>query len=608
MNGIKHRSLSFVTALMLVLTLFSLMPQGALKVHALSGSGTAADPYIVTTMSDLTFAFNVSEAGREGTRYVKLGADIIRESKNTYPECYRDNMVLNSSYPQHIYFDLAGHKLDIFTADYDHPLFKLSNNIDMQISDSVGTGSITHDQFSNTSDNYSAMFMLTDGAKLTVNGGTFETNSSDSTANCFSVTNGSLVINGGTFSSSIIVISNGNKGNTVINKGNFIATVGPERYLGVENMAGAISNSGTIKINKCEISSTTGVNVGMKFYNHSVTKLIDAFPENCVVLVDGNVKTIGEEEVNIKGKNIKIAHKISDVNITVPDVKAGEKLPLISSITSGLKGQMEWRYHGTETPVYSETPADAGSTYDLVVYLYTNDDFSVFADPTVTVNGKSDGCTVFTGSANSIIVTYTVTVPLIKVTDVDVYINKPVAGETIGSRSESYGYSSNVLVRTRDSARYRNLFYWHDGTKYLSDNAVFEGGKYYYAYVKFKAAAGYELSDNMNVKIEGVSAAKVSITTDEYGQKWALYSAKFYCHGDSPSRLVGDLNGNGTITADDAIIAARFAAGYSDYKTRFDPDIADMNRDGNVTADDAIIIARYAAGYGNYKEKYTNYI
>ena len=112
----------------------------------------------------------------------------------------------------------------------------------------------------------------------------------------------------------------------------------------------------------------------------------------------------------------------------------------------------------------------------------------------------------------------------------------------------------------------------------------------------------------MNVKIEGVSAAKVSITTDEYGQKWALYSAKFYCHGDSPSRLVGDLNGDGDITADDAIIAARLAAGYSDYKTRFDPDIADMNRDGNVTADDAIIIARYAAGYGNYKEKYTNYI
>lgn len=69
----------------------------------------------------------------------------------------------------------------------------------------------------------------------------------------------------------------------------------------------------------------------------------------------------------------------------------------------------------------------------------------------------------------------------------------------------------------------------------------------------------------------------------------------------TPPRLVGDLNGDGNITADDAVIAARLAAGYSDYATRYDSDVADMNRDGKVTADDAIIIARYAAGYGNYR-------
>ena len=30
----------------------------------------------------------------------------------------------------------------------------------------------------------------------------------------------------------------------------------------------------------------------------------------------------------------------------------------------------------------------------------------------------------------------------------------------------------------------------------------------------------------------------------------------------------------------------------------------DVNGDGNVTADDAIIIARCAADYGSYREKY----
>jgi len=73
-------------------------------------------------------------------------------------------------------------------------------------------------------------------------------------------------------------------------------------------------------------------------------------------------------------------------------------------------------------------------------------------------------------------------------------------------------------------------------------------------------------------------------------------------------RLVGDINGDGDITADDAIIAARLAAGYGDYDSRYNSDVADMNRDGSVTADDAIIIARYAAGYGNYRDVYTKYI
>jgi len=77
---------------------------------------------------------------------------------------------------------------------------------------------------------------------------------------------------------------------------------------------------------------------------------------------------------------------------------------------------------------------------------------------------------------------------------------------------------------------------------------------------------------------------------------------------EPPSKLVGDINTDGSITADDAIIAARLAAGYGDYSARYDSDIADMNRDGKVTADDAIIIARYAADYGNYKDIYTRYI
>lgn len=90
--------------------------------------------------------------------------------------------------------------------------------------------------------------------------------------------------------------------------------------------------------------------------------------------------------------------------------------------------------------------------------------------------------------------------------------------------------------------------------------------------------------------------------------KTDIYPKLTFTYTFTARRQVGDMDLNGKITADDAIIAARLAAGYGDYSGRYDPALADINGDGKVTADDAIIIARYAAGYGDYKTLYTKYI
>jgi len=73
-------------------------------------------------------------------------------------------------------------------------------------------------------------------------------------------------------------------------------------------------------------------------------------------------------------------------------------------------------------------------------------------------------------------------------------------------------------------------------------------------------------------------------------------------------RLLGDMNNDGKVTADDAIIAARLAAGYGDYSARYSSKVGDMNGNNKVTADDAIIIARVAAGYGDYATRYNKYV
>ena len=67
------------------------------------------------------------------------------------------------------------------------------------------------------------------------------------------------------------------------------------------------------------------------------------------------------------------------------------------------------------------------------------------------------------------------------------------------------------------------------------------------------------------------------------------------------NELLGDINGDGNITVDDAIKLAQsllsFINGNVDDKKIY---IADVNKDGNVNNEDVIIIQRHAAGFANY--------
>ena len=62
------------------------------------------------------------------------------------------------------------------------------------------------------------------------------------------------------------------------------------------------------------------------------------------------------------------------------------------------------------------------------------------------------------------------------------------------------------------------------------------------------------------------------------------------------------MNEDGKITADDAVIVARMAAGCGDYIKKYSVRAADIDRNGKVTADDAVIIARIAAGSESYQK------
>ena len=65
----------------------------------------------------------------------------------------------------------------------------------------------------------------------------------------------------------------------------------------------------------------------------------------------------------------------------------------------------------------------------------------------------------------------------------------------------------------------------------------------------------------------------------------------------SATVLVGDVNGDGSVTNADAALLKRYVAGWS---VSIDRNAADLNRDGSVTNADAALLNRYIAGWAGY--------
>ncbi len=69
---------------------------------------------------------------------------------------------------------------------------------------------------------------------------------------------------------------------------------------------------------------------------------------------------------------------------------------------------------------------------------------------------------------------------------------------------------------------------------------------------------------------------------------------------DTPSYVIGDADGDGTVTTKDATLIQRYDAMMS-VGDSFDTAAADVDGDGKVTILDATLIQRYLAGIGTNK-------
>ncbi len=103
--------------------------------------------------------------------------------------------------------------------------------------------------------------------------------------------------------------------------------------------------------------------------------------------------------------------------------------------------------------------------------------------------------------------------------------------------------------------------------------------------------SGYDLSHEINTSVVGRYPVKVTYGT---------YAAEFqYTVADRPQRILGDVNGDGDITAEDARLALRASASL-EYLDENAYNAADTNFDGNLTAEDARMILRVSAGLESF--------
>lgn len=88
--------------------------------------------------------------------------------------------------------------------------------------------------------------------------------------------------------------------------------------------------------------------------------------------------------------------------------------------------------------------------------------------------------------------------------------------------------------------------------------------------------------------IAGTSYSVYLSTTNKAVTKVASFQ-----YGEKPAYTLGDVNGDGRINADDAVLVLRYAVELTEFNET-QKLAADVSKDGRINADDAVLILRFA--------------
>lgn len=109
-------------------------------------------------------------------------------------------------------------------------------------------------------------------------------------------------------------------------------------------------------------------------------------------------------------------------------------------------------------------------------------------------------------------------------------------------------------------------------------------------YIDQQASDGSSISFTLKPKelTAGTSYSVYLSTTSKAVTKVASFQ-----YGEKPAYTLGDVNGDGRINADDAVLVLRYAVELTEFNET-QKLAADVSKDGRINADDAVLILRFA--------------
>ena len=385
----RKRFCSLLCALTLMFTLFAYLPQVVIKAGALSGAGTKASPYIVTTFDELKNILSPSDSSEHSFTedtdiYVKLGKDISCKdlSMDNYIQTYSNSLSIVN-----YHLDLAGQTL-YRESEYCRYLFMISSQSCLTVNDSVGGGKIETKLVPDFIHPHT--FFVMGGGSLVIENGTFtslNTKTQGYIEEYIYNYGGDVTINGGTFSSYDRVIEH-DSGTVTINDATFIIHgTHPENApkWGLELCEGA-------KIYNCTLIGTDEP----AYISTSGCMIPDILPDNYTITADGEEKKVTDFEQFsgdsskpywIYGREliIKSPEKIERVDLTLTEPVAGQAPNNTATVTKGEAKVtlVQW----TEDNVLADT-FEAGKTYNARLVLSPLTGYTFTEDTKVYFNGK----------------------------------------------------------------------------------------------------------------------------------------------------------------------------------------------------------------------------